>query len=149
MTYLYVAGQKKLHVYHGITCYPVVRRERFGARGIHIPYIFPIQWGAVRSYLEFPKPSNSLEIPIPKISLAIFGDLQNTAQPDAVPSAKAEAGTMDAHLSHRGDQGGPACACFDWSDQDVAVKTCKKTCNNWERCGKLVIDLVIFDDFII
>ena len=26
--------------------YPCVRRERFGARGIQIPYIFPIQWGA-------------------------------------------------------------------------------------------------------
>ena len=26
--------------------YLVVRRERFGARGIHLPYIFPIQWGA-------------------------------------------------------------------------------------------------------
>ena len=26
--------------------YPVVRRERFGARGTHIPYIFLIQWGA-------------------------------------------------------------------------------------------------------
>ena len=28
--------------------YPVVR-----ARGVHIPYTFPIQWGAVLSYLEF------------------------------------------------------------------------------------------------
>ena len=33
----------------------MVRRERFGARGIHSPYIFPIQWGASWSYLEFPK----------------------------------------------------------------------------------------------
>ena len=33
-----------------INFYPVVRRERFGARGIHIPYIFPIQWGASWSY---------------------------------------------------------------------------------------------------
>jgi len=31
-----------------------VRRERFGARGVYIPYNFPIQWGAIRSYLEFP-----------------------------------------------------------------------------------------------
>ena len=31
-------------------------RERFGAFvwGIHIPHIFPIQWGAVWCYLEFP-----------------------------------------------------------------------------------------------
>ena len=35
--------------------YPVVRRERFGARCMNtIPHIFPIQWGAVRSYLDFP-----------------------------------------------------------------------------------------------
>ena len=33
--------------------YPVVRKERFGARGIPIPYIFPI-YGEPRSYLEFP-----------------------------------------------------------------------------------------------
>ena len=25
--------------------------ERFGAMGIHIPHIFPIKWGAVRSHL--------------------------------------------------------------------------------------------------
>jgi len=34
--------------------YPVVRRERFGARGIHIRYRFSIEWGASWSYLEFP-----------------------------------------------------------------------------------------------
>ena len=28
----------------------VVRRERSRAQGIHIPYMFPIQWGAVRSW---------------------------------------------------------------------------------------------------
>ena len=31
--------------------YPVVRRERFGAMGIHIPYE---PWGAIWSYQEFP-----------------------------------------------------------------------------------------------
>ena len=34
--------------------YAVVRRERFGAKGIHIAYLFPTPWGAVRSYLELP-----------------------------------------------------------------------------------------------
>ena len=32
----------------------MLRRERFGARGIHIPYIFPIEWGAGWSWLELP-----------------------------------------------------------------------------------------------
>ena len=32
----------------------MVWKERFGAMGIHIPYIFPIKWGASWSYLEFP-----------------------------------------------------------------------------------------------
>ena len=60
--------------YLGYPGYPVARRERFGARGISIPYTFPMKnvgakerlgysyslhipyekWGAVRSYLEFP-----------------------------------------------------------------------------------------------
>lgn len=35
--------------------YPVARRERFGGKGIHIPYIFPIQWGAhAELQIEFP-----------------------------------------------------------------------------------------------
>ena len=34
--------------------YQVVMREWFGARGIRIPYIYPMKWGAVRSYLDFP-----------------------------------------------------------------------------------------------
>ena len=38
--------------------YPVVRRERFGARGTHIPYRFPIQWG-VKELLRLSQPSNS------------------------------------------------------------------------------------------
>ena len=33
--------------------YPVVRRERFGASGAHISYVFPIQWEP-RSYSKFP-----------------------------------------------------------------------------------------------
>ena len=36
--------------------YPVVvRRELRSVWGIHIPHLSPIQWGAVRSYCEFPK----------------------------------------------------------------------------------------------
>ena len=35
--------------------YSVLRRERFGARDIHIRYIFPLKWGAGWSYLEFPR----------------------------------------------------------------------------------------------
>ena len=33
--------------------HPVVMREQVGAKGMHIPYIFAIKWGAIRSYLEF------------------------------------------------------------------------------------------------
>ena len=36
----------------------VVGRERFGAFGVHIPYIFPIQWGA-KELLRVSQPSNS------------------------------------------------------------------------------------------
>ena len=39
--------------------YPVVRRERFGARGTHIPYIFLIQWGA-KELLGVSQPSSSV-----------------------------------------------------------------------------------------
>jgi len=39
---------------------PVVWRERFGARGIHIPYIFPIQWGA-KELLRVSQASNSID----------------------------------------------------------------------------------------
>ena len=41
-----------------VVCYPVVRREGFGVWGIHLPYVFPIQWGAKELLTE---PSNSLE----------------------------------------------------------------------------------------
>ena len=41
-----------------VTGYPVVRRERFGARGIYIPYRFPIQRGA-KELLRVSQPSNS------------------------------------------------------------------------------------------
>ena len=41
-----------------VTCHIRVRRwgiERFGAKGIHIPYTFPIQWGAhAELQIEFP-----------------------------------------------------------------------------------------------
>ena len=38
-----------------ISCYTIQWLGRsYGARFIHIPHIFPIQWGAVRSYMEFP-----------------------------------------------------------------------------------------------
>jgi hypothetical protein len=50
----------------------------------------------------------------------------------------AEAGTMDAYLPNRGDQGGSSPFVF-------TIKVEKKQ----ETCGKIVIDIVMLYDFIV